>query len=289
MNKKFRFFATLLVGFALSGAICLLLLGAFYFACSLRFDLKDVGKIPERSSVYDMDGKMYSRLRGENRILIESGKISPSFRLALLAREDSRFYDHHGIDPIGIARAFTRDVVHLRVREGGSTITQQLARNSFTLGGRNLSRKILEFFVALRIESSYSKAQILQFYANRIYFGSGVYGLETASQTYFAKSSADLILSEAALLAGLIRSPNRYSPRTNMEGATAQRDEVLDRMSQLKLISSSQANDTKKASIRLANRHPATAQENYAMDAIYRELQGLVSQDAIDSGGLCIY
>jgi penicillin-binding protein 1A len=289
MYKKIRFNGRLFTGFVSSGAICLLVLGAFYFGWSLTFDLKDVGKIPERSSVYDMDGKMYSRLRGENRILIESGKISPSFRLALLAREDSRFYDHHGIDPIGIARAFTRDVVHLRVREGGSTITQQLARNSFTLGGRNLSRKILEFFVALRIESSYSKDQILEFYANRIYFGSGVYGLETASQAYFGKPSSDLALSEAALLAGLIRSPNRYSPRTNMEGAVTQRDEVLDRMAQLKLISSSQADDAKKASIRLANRHPATAQENYAMDAIYRELQGLVSQDAIDSGGLCIY
>jgi penicillin-binding protein 1A len=289
MNKKFRFFATLLVGFALSGAICLLLLGAFYFACSLRFDLKDIGKIPERSSVYDMDGKMYSRLRGENRILIEPGKISPSFKLALLAREDSRFYQHHGIDPVGIARAFSRDVVHLRVREGGSTITQQLARNSFPLGGRNLSRKILEAFVALRIEASYSKEQILEFYANRIYFGSGVYGLETASQTYFGKSSVDLTLSEAALLAGLIRSPNRYSPRTNMEGAITQRDDVLNRMAELKLISSSQATGAEKASVYLANRRSATAQENYAMDAIYRELQGLVSQDAIDSGGLRIY
>src|ERR1700730_18344829 len=141
MSKKAHLLGTFFLGLALSGAICVMVLAAFYFLWSLTFDLKDVGKIPERSSVYDMDGKVYSRLRGENRILIETGKISPSFRLALLAREDSRFYDHHGIDPIGIARAFTRDVVHLRVREGGSTITQQLARNSFTPGGRNLSRK----------------------------------------------------------------------------------------------------------------------------------------------------
>src|ERR1700676_5185610 len=202
MKKKARFLAALSVGFALSGAICLLILVAFYFTWSLTFDLKDVGKIPERSSVYDMDGRVYSRLRGENRILIEPGKISPAFRSALLAREDSRFYEHFGIDPIGIARAFMRDVAHLRVREGGSTITQQLARNSFPLGGRNLSRKILEAFVALRIEASYSKPQILECYANRIYFGSGVYGLETASQAYFGKPSSDLALSEAALLAG---------------------------------------------------------------------------------------
>jgi penicillin-binding protein 1A len=289
MNKKFRFSGRLFTGFVLAGALCLLVVGIFYFAWSLIFNLKDVGKIPERSSVYDMDGTVYSRLRGENRILIESGQIPASFRSALLAREDSRFYQHHGIDPVGIARAFLRDVVHLRVREGGSTITQQLARNSFPLGGRNLSRKILEAFVALRIESSYSKAQILEFYANRIYFGSGVYGLETASQAYFGKSSSDLTLPEAALLAGLIRSPNRYSPRTNMDGAVTQRNDVLDRMAELKLISSSQANAAKRASIHLANGRPATTQENYAMDAIYRELQGLVSQDAIDSGGLRIY
>ncbi len=288
MKKKIRS-GGLLIGFAASGVISLLVLGAFYFAWSLTFDLKDVGKIPERSSVYDMDGKAYSRLRGENRVLINSSKISPSFKLALLAREDSRFYDHHGIDPVGIVRALIRDVVHLKVREGGSTITQQLARNSFALGGRNLSRKILEAFVALRIECSYSKEQILDFYANRIYFGSGVYGLETASQAYFGKSSANLTLSEAALLAGLIRSPNRYSPRTNMEGAINQRNEVLDRMADLKLLSPTQASGAKNASIRLANGHPAATQENYAMDAIYRDLQGLVSQDAIDGGGLRIY
>src|SRR6202795_3231181 len=278
MNKKPGFLGQLFIGITFTSAIVLLLLGIFYLVWSLTFDLKDVGKIPERSSVYDMDGRVYSRLRGENRILIESGKISPAFRSALLAREDSRFYEHFGIDPIGIARAFMRDVAHLRVREGGSTITQQLARNSFPLGGRNLSRKILEAFVALRIESAYSKAQILEFYANRIYFGSGVYGLETASQTYFAKSSADLSLSEAALLAGLIRSPNRYSPRTNMEGALAQRNDVLDRMAELKLISYSQVSDAKKASVHLTNRHTAANQENYAMDAIYRDLQGTVSQ-----------
>jgi penicillin-binding protein 1A len=289
MKKKHRFPGPLFIGFVLSGAICLMIVAVFYFAWSLTFDLKDVGKIPERSSVYDMDGRVYSRLRGENRILIESGKVSPAFRSALLAREDSRFYEHFGIDPVGIARALMRDIAHLRVREGGSTITQQLARNSFALGGRNLNRKILEAFVALRIESTYSKAQILEFYANRIYFGSGVYGLETASQSYFAKSSANLSLSEGALLAGLIRSPNRYSPRTNLEGALAQRNDVLDRMAELKLISLSQASGAKQAPIRLSNRRTAATQENYAMDAIYRDLQGIVSQDAIDGGGLRIY
>src|SRR3984957_21110772 len=116
MNKKIRFLGPFFIGLAVSGALSLLVVGAFYFAWSLTFDLKDVGKIPERSSVYDMDGKVYSRLQGENRILIESGKVSPTFRMALLAREDSRFYQHHGIDPVGIARALIRDAIHLKIR-----------------------------------------------------------------------------------------------------------------------------------------------------------------------------
>src|SRR5271165_4372828 len=132
--KKSQYFARLWIGLGCSAAICFSLLGTFYFLWSLTFDLKDVGKIPERSWVYDMDGKVYSRLFGENRILVEADKVSPLFEKALLAREDSRFFHHHGIDPLGIARALMRNLAHLGVREGGSTITQQLARNSFTLG-----------------------------------------------------------------------------------------------------------------------------------------------------------
>src|SRR5215831_3515519 len=256
--KKFSLLPKLLIGIALASALSLAILAIFYFTSSLTFDLKEVGKIPGRSWVYDMDGKVYSRLRGENRILVEPDKISGLFKEALLAREDSRFYKHHGIDPVGIARAFLRNIGYLRIREGGSTITQQLARNSFSLGGRDLNRKILEAFVALRIESSYSKDQILGFYVNRIYFGSSLYGLETASRAYFGKSSSELNLSEAAMLAGLIRSPNRYSPFSNMEGAVAQRDEVLDRMAELKMIAIADATTAKKSAIRVVGKRSST-------------------------------
>jgi penicillin-binding protein 1A len=135
--SKLRFIGRLTIGLAATGIICVIIVGFSYYLWSLTFDLRDVGKIPERSSVYDMDGNLYSRLRGENRILIEAGKISRPFELALLAREDSRFYAHHGIDLVGIARALIQNTVRLRIEEGGSTITQQLARNSFSLGGRN--------------------------------------------------------------------------------------------------------------------------------------------------------
>jgi penicillin-binding protein 1A len=175
------------------------------------------------------------------------------FKKALLAREDSRFFEHHGIDLVGVFRAVTSNLTHFTLLQGGSTITQQLARNSFDLGGKTLSRKILEAFVALRIEQSFSKEQILAFYTNRIYFGSGYYGLETASQAYFGKPASSVNLTEAATLAGLIRSPNRYSPLKNLTGATTQRNEVLDRMVELKMITAPEAEGAKSTSLKIAN------------------------------------
>jgi penicillin-binding protein 1A len=278
-----------LFGSIFSGGIAAILLFLFYLIWSLAFDLQQVGRIPERSWIYDKDGNVYSRLYGENRILLESNQISPLFKKALLAREDSRFFEHHGIDLVGIFRAVTSNLTHLTLLQGGSTITQQLARNSFDLGGKTLSRKILEAFVALRIEQSFSKDQILTFYINRIYFGSGYYGLETASQAYFGKPASNVNLDEAATLAGLIRSPNRYSPLKNPNGATTQRNEVLDRMVELKMIAPQEAKATKTTRLKIASRRLSVPQQNYAMDALYRELQGIVSQDQIDGGGLRIY
>src|SRR6266567_1161110 len=128
------------------------------------------------------------------------------------------FYEHKGIDWRGILRALVHDITSGSAKEGASSITQQLARNSLPLGGRTLSRKILEAMVALRIERQFTKQQILELYINRIYFGTGCYGVETASQAYFGKSAAQLNLPEAALLAGLIRGPNRFSPLKNPQG-----------------------------------------------------------------------
>ena len=203
---------------------------SFYAVWAQTFDLKRLGTMPERNTVFDVDGKIYSRLAGANRLKVSLKQVSPLFIKALLAREDTRFYEHGGIDWRGVARAFYRDVTSGSVKEGASSITQQLARNSLPLGGRTISRKLLEAMVALRIERELTKDQILELYVNRIYFGSGCYGVETASQSYFGKSAAKLDLSESALLAGLIRSPNRFSPLKNPQGAAVQRDTVLDRM-----------------------------------------------------------
>src|SRR5215475_2764424 len=183
---------------------------AVYFQRSLQFSIDDIGAMPQRATVVDMDGKPYARLYGENRIIVPLDQVSPKFINALLAREDSRFYRHFGIDPIGVARAIVRNLTTRSKKEGASTLTQQLARNSLPLGGQTLDRKLLEACIALRIEQRYSKKEILEHYINRIYYGGGLYGIEAASLAYFGKSAKDLDLSESALMAGLIRSPNRF-------------------------------------------------------------------------------
>ena len=217
----------------------------FYAIWAQTFDLKKVGDMPERNTVFVVDGKIYSRLAGANRVIVPLNEVSPFFIDALLVREDSRFFEHGGIDWRGIARALYRDVMSASAKEGASSITQQLARNSLPLGGRSLSRKVLEAMVALRIERDFTKQQILEAYVNRIYFGAGCYGVQTASLAYFGKDASKLNLSESAILAGLIRSPNRFSPLKNPEGAAVQRDTVLDRLVELKKISRNQADEAK--------------------------------------------
>src|SRR5436190_7288530 len=137
--------------------------------------------MPELNSFFDFDCKIYCLLAGANRLKVSLNEVSPLFTAAVLAREDARFYQHGGIDWRGILRALVRDVLSGSAKEGASSITQQLARNSLPLGGRTLSRKLLEAMVAVRIERQFTKQQILELYINRIYFGARCYGIETAS------------------------------------------------------------------------------------------------------------
>src|SRR5437667_3932077 len=261
----------------------------FYGAWAQTFDMKKVGEMPERNTVFDVDGKIYSRLAGANRLKVSLSEVSPLFIAAVLAREDARFYAHQGIDWRGILRALVHDVLSGSAKECASSITQQLARNSLPLGGRTISRKVLEAMVALRIERQFTKQQILELYVNRIYFGTGCYGVETASQVYFSKSASKLDLSEAAILAGLIRSPNRFSPLKNPKDAAMQGNAVLDRMVALKKITPAQAEQAKIAKITPHPKRLPFIQENYAMDAVQRDLNQLLTQDQIDNGGLSIY
>jgi len=286
-SKLFRYGWKIgLVGLVAAAGLSVLI---FYGVWAQTFDLKKVGEMPERNTVFDVDGKIYSRLAGANRLKVSLDQVSPYFIEAVLAREDTRFYQHKGIDWRGIVRALVRDLLSGSAKEGASSITQQLARNSLPLGGRTINRKILEAMVALRIEQKFSKQQILELYVNRIYFGSGCYGVETASQAYFGKNASKLNLSEAALLAGLIRSPNRFSPLKNPEGAALQRNAVLDRMADLKKIPAAEAEQAKLARVNTHPKRLLQVQENYAMDAVQRDLNLILTQDQIDNGGLYIY
>ena len=266
-----------------------LLVCGIYASWASLFDLKELNDMPQRTWLYDCNGKPFSRLVGEDRIVVPFNQISPNFLDALLAREDSRFYKHHGVDPVGIARAVVRNLAHFHATQGASTITQQLARNSFPLGGKNLHRKLLEAFLALRIEQNLTKKQILESYANRIYFGSGLNGVETASRAYFGKPAAKLTLSEGATLAGLIRSPSRFSPFNSLEKSVRERNTVLDRMAKLELITEAQAEATKNTELIVSQIRPPTAQQNYATELVEQELNQILDDDELADGGLRIY
>jgi penicillin-binding protein 1A len=291
-----RFLKVLAVVLLLAGAG--LVLAAFlliypkyreYQRVADSFDLAELDNIPAISDVFDYAGMRYSKLEGQVRYVVPLSQISPNFVKALLAREDARFYQHHGVDFTGIARAAMRNVNAGDVKEGASTITQQLARNTFDLGEDRWRRKFVEALLALRIEKNISKDKILEAYANRIYYGLGLYGVETASRACFGKSASDLTLSEAAILAGLIRSPNRLTPLGDTRTALAERDQVLQRMEELQMITPEEAKAALAEPVPLSKQLLPSTQENYAMDAVMRDLAILLPKETIDRGGLKIY
>lgn len=253
------------------------------------FDLSELNAIPAISEVFDVNGQRYSRLEGEVRYVVPFEKISPNFINALIAREDARFYEHRGVDLQGIVRAAVKNLRAGGVEEGASTITQQLARNTFVLDANKWRRKVIEALLALRIEKNFSKEQILEAYSNRIYYGRGLYGVETAARACFGKTAAELSLSEAGILAGLIRSPNRLSPLERTATALRERDQVLARMEELKMITPEQADAAKEETMPLAKRLPPVSQRDYAMDAVVRDLAIVLAPDVIERGGLKIY
>jgi penicillin-binding protein 1A len=260
-----------------------------YQARAQAYDLSSLSRLPERSAIYDRDGNHYSYIDGENRITIPLKDVPSDFIKAACAREDSKFWEHNGIDFEGVARAALTNVKAGTIRQGGSTITQQLARNTFSLTGRSLDRKALEALLARRIEHHYSKEQILEYYVNRIYFGSGFYGIEAAARGYFGKHAKEIDLSEAATLAALICSPNRLSPIRNPAGAEAERNVLIERMANLGLISSEALASAKATPLKVQPKNRLEIHDDYIVDAITRELDQLLTGDVIEYGGLKIY
>ena len=183
------------------------------------------------SQIFDINGDLICNLHlEENRLPIKISNMPKDLQNAFVAVEDARFYKHCGVDPLGIMRAVFVNITAGSVSEGGSTITQQLAKNAYLSQERTLKRKIQEMFLALQIERQYSKQEILEMYLNQIYFGQGAYGIQAAAKTYFNKNAEDLTLPECAMLAGIPKSPNYYSPFNNLKAAKARQEVVLSQM-----------------------------------------------------------
>ena len=237
----------------------------------------EIPKRPPSIEIGGVDGSVLAQrgeMAGANIALKDLPAYLPK---AFIAIEDRRFYSHHGVDPYGIMRAAVANVLHRGVSQGGSTLTQQLAKNLFLTQERTLGRKLQEVELALWLERKYSKAEILELYLNRVYFGSGAYGVEAASQRYFGKSARNVSLTEAAMLAGLVKSPSRLAPNRNPEGAEKRAQTVLAAMAESKFITESQA----QASIA----HPAISVKpagagtvNYVADWIGEVLDDLIGQ-----------
>lgn len=190
------------------------------------------------STVYAADGSVIGEFKGaDTRVIVPSDQISKNLKISAVASEDHNFYKHSGVDWTSVLRAFWNDLTNKSLEEGGSTITQQLAKNVYTDGRRTIGRKISEAEIAAKLEKTYSKDEILTKYLNTVYMGDSAYGAEAASQSYFRKPAKDLTLSEAALLAGVLPAPSQYSPRSHPAEAESRRNEVLNRIEKYKLAS----------------------------------------------------
>ncbi|HJQ72339.1 MAG TPA: transglycosylase domain-containing protein, partial [Actinomycetota bacterium] len=206
---------------------------------ALGSDFTRIPRFPERSTIYAADGSVLTRLYFDNREIVELGAISRATQRAVLAIEDSDFFQHGALDVSSLIRAIVENARAGEVVQGGSTITQQLV--GLTLGkdrfDKSVEGKIQELALAIRVEQQYEKEDIFELYLNQVYMGNGVYGVGTAARFYFRKPARELTLAEGAMLAGLIREPDYYEPIDNPEVARLRRDDVLKRMEALGWIS----------------------------------------------------
>ncbi|MDX8465052.1 transglycosylase domain-containing protein [Mesorhizobium sp. VK23B] len=234
--------------------------------------------IPDRApniKIVSVDGQLIANRGMSGGEAVGLHEMSPYIPEAVVAIEDRRFYSHFGIDPIGLSRAMVTNVLGGHFSQGGSTLTQQLAKNLFLTPDRTLERKVQEVLLALWLEHKHSKDQILEMYLNRVYFGSGAYGVEAASRRYFGKSARDVSLSEAALLAGLLKAPSRLSPARDPKAAEERAQLVLAAMREEGKISDK---EYKVALSAPATRAPSywTGSENYVADTVMEELPDLI-------------
>ena len=250
---------------------------AFYGA---RMPAATTWAVPDRPPnvrIVDVNGQLVANRGMTGGEAVGLHEMSPFIPQAVIAIEDRRFHSHFGVDPIGLSRAMVSNVLDRRVSQGGSTLTQQLAKNLFLKPERTIERKVQEVLMAFWLERSFTKDQIIEMYLNRVYFGSGSYGVEAASRRYFGKSARDVSLSEAALLAGLLKAPSRLSPARDPKAAEDRARIVLAAMRDQGMIGDSQlASAISTPAVRAAAYW--TGSEHYVADRVMEELPQLVGE-----------
>jgi 1A family penicillin-binding protein len=255
-----------------------------------RDALRGVGTMAQATTLLDAKDQHAFTIFREQRIDVPLSKVSKRLVDAMLAIEDQRFYDHSGIDVVRVAGAALNNVLEGRLAQGGSTLTQQLARQSFLTPDKTLRRKITEVFVAARLERQYTKDEILSMYLNKVYFGDGLYGVEAASLGYFGKHAADVSVAEAALLAGLVKAPSAYAPTVSVDRARARRNVVLQAMRDVKAID--------PATYDAASREPVVLDDalrrgeaygGYFKEEVRRFLVQRFGWERVYQGGLKVY
>ena len=254
-----------------------------YFAATLPQEAWAIPDRPPNVKIVSVGGELLANrgLTGGKQVSLD--EMSPYIPEAVVAIEDRRFYDHWGVDPIGIVRAAFKNLAAGETVEGGSTLTQQLAKNIFLSPEQSLRRKIQEAILALWLEHKFTKDQILEMYLNRVYFGSGATGVEAAARRYFNKPASDVNLGEAALLAGLLKAPSRLSPAHDPEAAKARAEVVLEAMREEGFIDKT-AFEKAKAQKPTEAKSYWTGAENYAADMVMRDIKkliGPVKQDVV--------
>ncbi|MGM0470806.1 MAG: transglycosylase domain-containing protein [Bacillota bacterium] len=284
-----RALITIILLFAIISGI---IIGSVSWIIKETPDISNYGrwKPSEATMIYSEDNKLLSRLYQENRVYVPIEKIPQELQQAVIAIEDNRFYDHFGIDLWAIARALWVDIKGGGIIQGGSTLTQQLAKNALLTNERTLYRKIQEAYLAIQFERMYTKKEILEFYLNEIYLGNNVYGAQTAAKFYFDKEVQDLNLTESALLAGLPKAPNNYSPYKNKQVAKVRRNVVLEQMEKFGYITERQAKKARQQSIEVENGlERKTDLAPYFVRHVRKKLIEMYGAQAVYNGGLKVY
>ncbi|MGH8636574.1 MAG: penicillin-binding protein 1A, partial [Burkholderiales bacterium] len=252
--------------------------------------ISELGDMAQSTTIYDASDSPVFTIFKEQRIDVPLDEMSPNLIKAVISVEDQRFYDHSGVDAIRVAAAVLKNIEEGRRAEGGSTITQQLARQSFLTRDKTFRRKLKEVILAAHIEGSFPKERILELYLNKVYFGDGLYGVEAAARGYFGKSAKDLDVAEAALLAGLIQSPSSYAPTVNLERALARRAVVLQTMVSSGAIDEATAERARGAKVELKNSLEIKEDSGlYFKEQVRRELVEKFGWQRVYQGGLRVY